>query len=96
MLFSGELESMQGLPMNEASERPGQTLVDMIYKSGQVDLAAPTRTKQSSTKHQDGTTSRMKSAGRRQPNIRLGSGSGPSSNIFSVRNGKLVLTGSAK
>lgn len=29
---------------------------------------------------------------KRKPNIRLGSGSGPSSNIFSVKNGKLQLT----
>ena len=50
----------------------------------------------SSTKH---VSNRVKSAttgygskSRRQPNIRLGSGSGPSSNIFSVKNGKLILT----
>lgn len=27
-----------------------------------------------------------------QPNIRLGSGSGPTSNMFKVKNGKLMLT----
>mmetsp|Transcript_23981 Transcript_23981/g.36802 ORF Transcript_23981/g.36802 Transcript_23981/m.36802 type:complete len:102 (-) Transcript_23981:13-318(-) len=34
--------------------------------------------------------------GRKGTNIRLGSGSGPSSNIFSVRNGKLMLTNNKK
>lgn len=29
---------------------------------------------------------------RKQPNIRLGSGAGPTSNMFSVKNGKLMLT----
>jgi len=29
---------------------------------------------------------------KKQPNIRLGSGAGPTSNMFSVKNGKLMLT----
>jgi hypothetical protein len=29
---------------------------------------------------------------KRKPNIRLGSGQGPSSNIFKVKNGKLMLS----
>ena len=45
MLLSGELDSHAGLQTNKRAtmedQAASQTLVDMIYKSGQVDLAAP-------------------------------------------------------
>ena len=41
---------------------------------------------------QSATTGMGSKGAYREPNIRLGSGAGPSSNIFSVKNGKLMLT----